>query len=46
MNTETWRLLQKWILALTIALVFFYGMDHVLMSAQGLPLDWNLSPQN
>lgn len=46
MNTKTWRFFQRWILALAVALVFFYGMDQLLMSAQGLPLDWNLSPQN
>jgi hypothetical protein len=38
--------LRKWILALVIALAFFYGMDQILMSAQGLPLDWSLSPKN
>jgi hypothetical protein len=36
----------RWILLLAVTLAFFYGLDHVLMSAQGLPLDWKLAPGN
>jgi len=33
-----------WIIAISITLVAFYLMDQMLMSMQGLPLDWDLSP--
>ena len=46
MDSSIINVLRKWALALAIALALFYAMDQVLMSAQGLPLDWNLSPQN
>jgi hypothetical protein len=36
----------RWIVALAVTLAFFYGLDHVLMSAQGLPLSWNMAPGN
>jgi len=36
----------RWLAALGLALVFFYGLDHLVMRAQGLPLSWNMSPRN
>jgi len=36
----------RWILVLALTLAFFYGLDHALMSAQGLPLSWKLAPGN
>ena len=30
--------------ALGIALLIFYGLDHFIMSIQGLPLNLNLTP--
>jgi len=27
-------------------LAFFYGLDLFIMSVQGLPLDWNMTPGN
>lgn len=35
-----------WVVALAIALAVFYGLDHFVMSIQGLPLSWNLAPAN
>jgi len=35
-----------WAVALAIALAVFYGLDHFVMSIQGLPLSWNLAPVN
>jgi len=35
-----------WVAALAIALAAFYGLDHFVMSIQGLPLNWNLTPAN
>lgn len=29
---------------LALALLYFYGMDHLVMTAQGLPLHADLSP--
>ena len=46
MDSGLFHALRKWALALAIAVALFYAMDQILMSAQGLPLDWNLSPQN
>jgi len=33
-----------WAGALLITLLFFYGLDHFIMSVQGLPLNLDLSP--
>lgn len=33
-----------WIIAVAVTLVAFYFMDHFIMSIQGLPLNWNLTP--
>lgn len=33
-----------WVAAIAITLVAFYFMDHFVMSIQGLPLNWNLTP--
>ena len=33
-----------WAAAIAVALVAFYFMDHFVMSIQGLPLNWNLTP--
>ncbi|MCU7873814.1 MAG: hypothetical protein KZQ91_13820 [Candidatus Thiodiazotropha sp. (ex Lucinoma borealis)] len=32
------------IVSFAIALTFFYGLDHLVMSMQGLPLNPDLSP--
>jgi len=39
-------LIRRWLLVFAVTLAFFYCMDQVLMSAQGLPLGWDLAPQN
>ena len=46
MNSTTFETLRRWVVVFAVALVFFYGMDQLLMSAQGLPLGWTLAPQN
>ena len=46
MEPNKLKILQRWIIVFAITLAFFYALDHSLMSAQGLPLDWNLSPGN
>jgi len=33
-----------WLVAFAVVLVYFYGLDHFIMSVQGLPLNFNLSP--
>jgi hypothetical protein len=33
-----------WVLAIVIVVAFFYGLDHFVMSAQGLPLNPDLTP--
>jgi len=33
-----------WVVALSISLAAFYLMDQFVMSMQGLPLGWDLSP--
>ncbi len=33
-----------WVVPVVITLVAFYAMDHFVMSIQGLPLNWNLTP--
>jgi hypothetical protein len=45
-NSNTLKTLRRWIIVLVVTLVFFYAMDHALMGAQGLPLNWNMSPGN
>lgn len=36
----------RWLLAIALALGFFYGLDHLVMRVQGLPLAWNMAPRN
>jgi len=36
---------RRWVLVLAATLAFFYGLDHALMRAQGLPLSWNMAPR-
>lgn len=38
------RKLIIWTVAAAIALLAFYGLDHFVMSIQGLPLNWDLTP--
>lgn len=38
------QLLLIWLLAMAVSLVFFYGLDHLSMNMQGLPLNWDLTP--
>lgn len=33
-----------WVVTISLTLAAFYAMNHVVMSVQGLPLDWDLSP--
>jgi len=33
-----------WLGAFILTLLIFYGMDHFIMAAQGLPLNLDLSP--
>lgn len=33
-----------WVVALTVTAALFYGLDHGVMSMQGLPLNWDLTP--
>jgi hypothetical protein len=35
----------RWAIVLAATLLFFYGMDQLLMSAQGLPLGWSMAPR-
>ena len=35
-----------WLLAFAMAILFFYGLDQLIMTAQGLPLNFNLTPAN
>lgn len=44
MKTGAANSIKRWLVVLVIALAFFYAMDHALMGAQGLPLNWNMSP--
>ncbi|MCU7810329.1 MAG: hypothetical protein KZQ77_03720 [Candidatus Thiodiazotropha sp. (ex Notomyrtea botanica)] len=37
-------LLGSIIVSFVITLAFFYGLDHLVMSMQGLPLNLDLSP--
>lgn len=36
--------LQIWLVAFAAVLVFFYGLDHLVMNMQGLPLNLDLTP--
>ena len=33
-----------WLAAFALVVLVFYAMDHAVMSAQGLPLNMNLTP--
>ncbi|MEH6626639.1 MAG: hypothetical protein V7739_09345 [Motiliproteus sp.] len=33
-----------WLLSFVAVGLFFYGLDHLVMSSQGLPLNLNLTP--
>jgi hypothetical protein len=33
-----------WVVSIVITLVAFYAMGHFVMSIQGLPLNWDLTP--
>ncbi|MCH8177346.1 MAG: hypothetical protein IIC09_03955 [Proteobacteria bacterium] len=46
MNSDALKAMRRWIIVLAVTLAFFYALDHVLMSVQGLPLNWNMSPGN
>ncbi len=37
-------LLVRWLGVLALALLGFYGLDLLVMGAQGLPLNWDLTP--
>ncbi len=36
--------LQIWLIAFTVVLILFYGLDHLIMNVQGLPLNLDLTP--
>jgi len=36
--------LQIWLIAFAVVLVLFYGLDHLIMNVQGLPLNIDLTP--
>ncbi len=36
--------LQVWLVAFAVVLIFFYGLDHLIMNMQGLPLNIDLTP--
>ncbi|MCK4710956.1 MAG: hypothetical protein KAU21_20240 [Gammaproteobacteria bacterium] len=38
------RPLINWVLAIVIVVVVFYGLNHGVMSMQGLPLNVDLTP--
>jgi len=38
------KTLQIWLGVFAIVLLYFYGLDHFIMSMQGLPLNMNLTP--
>jgi len=44
-NSSPGKALVRWAIVAAATLVFFYALDHALMSAQGLPLNWNMSPR-
>lgn len=33
-----------WVLVFMVTALFFYGLDHLVMTAQGLPLNLDLTP--
>lgn len=35
-----------WLFALLVTMIAFYGLDHFVMSMQGLPLNWDLTPRD
>ena len=37
--------ISHWLLAFGLTLALFYGIDHLVMSLQGLPLDFDLTPR-
>lgn len=43
-NTGIARQLAAVVIAIVIMLVFFYGLDHLVMGMQGLPLNLDLTP--
>lgn len=40
------KAIKRWLIILALTFAAFYAMDHVLMGAQGLPLNWNMAPAN
>ncbi len=36
--------LQIWLTAFAVVSLYFYGLDHFIMSMQGLPLNMDLTP--
>jgi len=38
------RRVMTWAIAISITLAAFYLLDQTVMSMQGLPLNWDLSP--
>ena len=36
--------LQIWLLAFVVVIVLFYGLNHLVMNVQGLPLNLDLTP--
>jgi hypothetical protein len=36
--------LTNWLLAAVIVISLFYGLNHIVMSMQGLPLNFDLTP--
>ena len=45
MKADVRKVFVRWAIVAAATLVFFYALDHALMSAQGLPLNWNMSPR-
>jgi hypothetical protein len=37
-------LLLVWAIALLVVTAGFYGLDHLVMNIQGLPINWDLTP--
>jgi hypothetical protein len=46
MSLDSLKAARRWIIVLAVTLAFFYALDHALMGAQGLPLNWNMAPGN
>jgi len=44
MQRQKGNRLIMWIVAIGITVVFFYGLNQFIMSAQGLPLNLDLTP--